>query len=379
MPAFKRIDLSQIPSGQPPEGVMPNFVDPESIGYIPRIGIYILLPLMLIFLALRIGTRVKLNHVGADDILGNLLGRHQWDVPLSEVTNHFVRTLTISLIFSNFATMLIKVSLLLFYLRIFNPVLWARVAIWAGLVASVVFYAISNIVMLSVCVPPSGKTWLETAASPNCTSVEYKVTLAGGWFGTIADFFIIAIPVRLISTLVVNKQRKVGILAIFLTGLLACAASVAGLAQRYKLSYTDITYNDTLIFIYNIIEVIIAIICSCMPILAAPLRAMVTKMTSSWSYLKRTTKTLVAPKEATGEHSDKLPSIPDAKISGLRTFIRRFNRSTSQQSTVRMDISNFSKLGSVDDEYHRQLKAYHANEAAGISAPSTPGSRGRGM
>lgn len=67
MPAFKRIDLSQIPSGQPPEGVMPNFVDPESIGYIPRIGIYILLPLMLIFLALRIGTRVKLNHVGADD------------------------------------------------------------------------------------------------------------------------------------------------------------------------------------------------------------------------------------------------------------------------------------------------------------------------
>lgn len=77
MPAFKRqdlsdllpgLDLSQIPSGIPPDGVIPNFVDPENVGYIPRIGIYVLLPLMLAAVLCRIGTRLKLTRtLGLDD------------------------------------------------------------------------------------------------------------------------------------------------------------------------------------------------------------------------------------------------------------------------------------------------------------------------
>lgn len=77
MPGFKRLDLSelppgldlsQIPSGIPPDGVIPNFVDPENVGYIPQIGIYVLFPLMLVAVLCRIGTRLKLTRtVGLDD------------------------------------------------------------------------------------------------------------------------------------------------------------------------------------------------------------------------------------------------------------------------------------------------------------------------
>lgn len=68
MPIITRLDLSQIPSASPPEGVVPNFVDPESVGYVPRDGIYVLLPLAIAALLCRIGTRLKLTRtLGLDD------------------------------------------------------------------------------------------------------------------------------------------------------------------------------------------------------------------------------------------------------------------------------------------------------------------------
>ena len=152
--------------------------------------------------------------------MGSPLGRHQWDVPVSDVTNGFIRTILLSLLFSNFGIMFIKISLLVFYLRIFKPVLWARIAIWSGLVAVLIFYVACNIVLLAVCVPKSGTTYVELTTTTNCTTVEFRISLAVGWFGTFLDFYILAIPIRLISTLMLNKQRKIGILAIFMTGLL---------------------------------------------------------------------------------------------------------------------------------------------------------------
>lgn len=62
------LDLSKIPSGIPPDGVIPNFVDPENVGHIPRIGIYVLLPIMLAAVIGRIATRLKLTRtLGLDD------------------------------------------------------------------------------------------------------------------------------------------------------------------------------------------------------------------------------------------------------------------------------------------------------------------------
>lgn len=34
----------------------------------------------------------------------------------------------------------------------------------------------------------------------------------------------------------------------------ACGCSAAGLAQRYKLSHDDMTYNDTLVYMYRSVD-----------------------------------------------------------------------------------------------------------------------------
>lgn len=65
------MDPSQIatyPAMTPPAGVTPNFVDPYSLAPGGRIIIYVLLPLMVISLALRLYTRIHITHtIGADD------------------------------------------------------------------------------------------------------------------------------------------------------------------------------------------------------------------------------------------------------------------------------------------------------------------------
>jgi hypothetical protein len=65
--------LAQLPSLQPPPGVQPNFINPESIAHQTRDATYVALPLMLSFLTLRVYTRLRITHsFGADDCKSSL-------------------------------------------------------------------------------------------------------------------------------------------------------------------------------------------------------------------------------------------------------------------------------------------------------------------
>jgi hypothetical protein len=61
------LDMSNIPAGIPPAGHTPNFVNPESLGNMPKIFTYVTLPPMLILFTMRIFTRIKTSRTGIDD------------------------------------------------------------------------------------------------------------------------------------------------------------------------------------------------------------------------------------------------------------------------------------------------------------------------
>lgn len=52
---------------------------------------------------------------------------------------------------------------------------------------------------------------MELKTIEHCVEAEMKPALAAGWFGTFIDFYILAVPVRLISS-------KIGAVAIFMNG-----------------------------------------------------------------------------------------------------------------------------------------------------------------
>lgn len=64
---YPSIDPNMIPAGVPPPGVMPNFVNPPTREELPKILVYVTLPPMLLFLGLRVYTRIKYTVLGLDD------------------------------------------------------------------------------------------------------------------------------------------------------------------------------------------------------------------------------------------------------------------------------------------------------------------------
>lgn len=109
-------------------------------------------------------------------------------------------------------------------------------------------------------------------------------------------------------------------------------------------------------------EASIGLICSCMPVITVALKTFVTGTASSWNYVKKYSQTLFSRTERfknpkAGE--DKLPEIPQGNISGLRTFIHRFQRSNTNSIPLR-ELSTFATLNSdVDRDYHGQLRDMH--------------------
>lgn len=79
------VDPSQVGLGQPPAGVVPNFVDPPSSAWAVRASVYASLPPMLLFLALRLHVRVRSRMLGPDDCM---LLDQLFSIPVSQNYYH---------------------------------------------------------------------------------------------------------------------------------------------------------------------------------------------------------------------------------------------------------------------------------------------------
>ncbi|OCL10074.1 hypothetical protein AOQ84DRAFT_290010, partial [Glonium stellatum] len=236
--------LANTPALAPPPGVVPNFVNPQSRADQTRIVICVTLPIMVILLALRIYTRLrKTRAFGADDcmllnltssmsvisfcgvvlsILGNPLGPHQWDIPVIDITEKFVKVRTSLVVICLYAicATLVKCTLLVLYLRIFRPSRRAQIMIWAGIVVIIVFYVCCIIVNTALCVPHSGDGgWLSAKSQSRCSQPELNLSVTQGVFSAVSDFYVLCIPLQLVLGLRLPKMRKIGVSSIFLTGL----------------------------------------------------------------------------------------------------------------------------------------------------------------
>ena len=109
-----------------------------------------------------------------------------------------------------------KAALLLLYYRIFSPSSLFRWQIYVTLAVAFV----SNVAMVPVdavlCSPPHGN-W--GATNPNCVK-SYYYGLVHGPINVIIDLVALYLPIPMVLKLQMPLRRKLGILAIFATGLL---------------------------------------------------------------------------------------------------------------------------------------------------------------
>ena len=112
-----------------------------------------------------------------------------------------------------------KLSLLLLYLRIFSLVSRVRCAIYIGIFLNIMFYAGSTVAYGALCIPSSGQSWADTLNTGRCIHSNVVNYLQAA-FGVLSDFYILILPMPIVYKMKLPFRKKVGVAAIFATGLL---------------------------------------------------------------------------------------------------------------------------------------------------------------
>ncbi|KAL9595251.1 MAG: hypothetical protein Q9219_006555 [cf. Caloplaca sp. 3 TL-2023] len=140
-----------------------------------------------------------------------------------------------------------------------------RYLIYFGILFTFVFYVIYLFLYIFLC-PNTGK-------DQTCAKDLKTMALATSAVNVFDDFYILLIPMSAVSSLQLPPRRKLGLLAIFFTGFLACLCSIVSLVLRVHLNRGhDDVWNVVPVIVVGTIEFNIGIICSCLPTLPALFR-----------------------------------------------------------------------------------------------------------
>ena len=94
---------------------------------------------------------------------------------------------------------------------------WLRYSSYAGATFAVLFYAVVVIYTISVAAPAPGEAW-QKAGDRSLQLLPHAVWIA--CVGLVLDIYILILPVAGVNQLQMSRKRKVGVIAVFSTGLL---------------------------------------------------------------------------------------------------------------------------------------------------------------
>lgn len=143
-----------------------------------------------------------------------------WDIPLIRITASIMKANLSAQCLYALASIFTKSTLLILYLRLFAPSKRAVLLIWAGLAIVVVSHVAICVAQVKVLVPKPGASWFKTARGSSVQNKATKIVAAQGIISIVTDFYVLCVPMSSVWALQLPKARKVGVAAIFGTGLM---------------------------------------------------------------------------------------------------------------------------------------------------------------
>ncbi|KAH8662916.1 hypothetical protein BGZ60DRAFT_530069 [Tricladium varicosporioides] len=246
---------------------------------------YVTLPITTIFMIARVFARMKLEiGLGPDDwfmiaayvmyvvdiamafgVALNGFGQHMYYLTPHQISQS-LRFFYFAEIFYHLAITLTKLSLLLFFLRIFTAKA-QKMAIW-GLFG---FVVVSNTAMVLVaifqCTPIHG-AWTNWAyKSPQAVCVDrFSEIYASAGLSTFQDVLILLFPIPIILRLNLSTRKKGNLLVMFLVGIFVIIASLLRLPWLKTMKDgSDPSYDQAPVAVWSVLETSVGIICGCLP------------------------------------------------------------------------------------------------------------------
>ncbi|KAL8863020.1 MAG: hypothetical protein Q9178_000393 [Gyalolechia marmorata] len=296
---------ANMPLALPPPGVTANFDHPASNTWHVNVTAAICIPLIVVFSSLRLYAqwylypcRTKADYtfmlaaVWTVIYIGllialldkDLFGRHIWDLKLDDLTNApFLLVLILEAIYGPFIW-IIKVSLFLLYRQVFAPIPYLQYLVWGGITVTGLFYWSTVVAAVALCAPRGSETYIMAFATARCGKTK-QLAVATGVFNVLSDLYLLVIPVPATLALHLPRRKKVGLLVLFATGILAFNASALGLHFRIQVNENlDDTWKVMPLYLAIIIEMTCGIAVLCMPAMAAIFRQCQSAVTA---YLSR--------------------------------------------------------------------------------------------
>lgn len=112
-----------------------------------------------------------------------------------------------------------KLSLLFLYLRIFRPNVRLRYFIYFGIVFNILFYTSATVAFFIIYMPREGESLFTLLYRPRMR-VGITVAIVQGAVNVASDLYILCLPIPGVWQLQAPLSKKIGISAIFLTGVL---------------------------------------------------------------------------------------------------------------------------------------------------------------
>ncbi|KAL3469686.1 hypothetical protein BJX99DRAFT_251807 [Aspergillus californicus] len=164
---------------------------------------------------------------------------------------------------------LTKVSILLFYRRIFAIKSAFRKATWvvAGLIFGFFVSTTCGLIFPSNPVEAEWKPWIPR------THIHYKpFWVSFGCINLALDIAVLALPQPLVWGLKMSRRRKIQLSLTFLLGAFVCVTSIIRISVVARLDMDDQTYSLIPVTTWNAVEVTTGIICACLPMMPALFR-----------------------------------------------------------------------------------------------------------
>ncbi|KAM4066412.1 hypothetical protein HRG_000516 [Hirsutella rhossiliensis] len=352
------LDLCKVPAQTPPDGHSANFLDPESLqSAVTAVGVA-MTALSLLFTTIRVFVNFRKLHaadyfavVGTVLIIGFTVltvafgryQRHQWDVPACWFNAEYMKFLFAQMTIFGPAVFFAKAAIFLMYLQFFSIHRPMRFAVYVGLFIAAGTYLTSVAIAAYFGAPRPGHTWESLFAS----ELPLRESVYGVVQGSIAicmDIYIFILPLPILVKLKMSRSKRLQLISLFGTALIAVIASVVALVYRTKLlRIDDTTWNQACTSIAVLIENNVAIVVGAMPAFASFLRIHVSDLV-----LFRSLRSKLRPNGNSG-----------------------FSPSNSKASSPKKELAT---IGSPP----RQRLYYELSETALVKSQTTVCSRGHG-
>lgn len=130
-----------------------------------------------------------------------------------------MQTSAIIEIFAPVTLLFTKLTFFLLYFQVFRPLRWLRISVYIGAPLICTFYGAVAITQIVIAIPRPGQTWLEHNLSGEAAKgVILSVPQATVGLGI--DIVLLVMPIAAVVGLQLPTKRKIGIMIIFMFGIL---------------------------------------------------------------------------------------------------------------------------------------------------------------